>query len=56
MNDFDNIVDNIPNTQIMKSEIHGFGLFAKNFIKKDSILGILDGQYVPATEYFYKIF
>lgn len=37
-------VDNIQFTYIKKSNIHGQGLFASDEIKKDTILGFLDGQ------------
>ena len=38
------VIDNIPFTKIDKSNIHGFGLFAKKDFKIGEILCILDGQ------------
>jgi SET domain-containing protein len=45
------VVDNIRNTEIKKSEIHGYGLFATESIKSGSILCILDGQIVSWSSY-----
>ncbi len=56
MENLDNIVDNIANTKIEKSHLHGLGLFATAPINKGTILCVLDGQYVPATDYFYTVF
>ncbi len=38
------VVDNIKNTYIAKSPIHGQGLFAEVKFAKESVLGYLDGQ------------
>ena len=38
------VIDNIPFTKLDKSNIHGFGLFAKKDFKIGEILCILDGQ------------
>lgn len=38
------VIDNIPFTEIHKSNIHGFGLFAKKDFKIGEIICILDGQ------------
>jgi SET domain-containing protein len=45
------VVDNIHNTEIKKSKIHGYGLFATTLIKSGSILCILDGQIVSWSSY-----
>ncbi len=45
------VVDNILFSDIKPSLIHGFGLFATEPIKKDSIVGILDGQIMPWKHY-----
>jgi hypothetical protein len=37
-------LDNINDTRINKSELHGFGLFATQSIKQDAILCLLDGR------------
>ncbi len=50
------IVDNIANSVIKESTIHGLGLFSTADIKKDTIICLLDGQYVPANTFFYNIF
>jgi len=39
-------VDNLKNTYIKKSDIHGYGLYAKKDIDKDQVLGYLDGQVI----------
>ena len=39
-------IDNINNTIILQSNIHGFGLFANKDIQKNTILGYLDGQII----------
>lgn len=41
------IIDNIPNTRIAPSAIHGEGLFATVTIPAGSILTVLDGQMIP---------
>lgn len=38
------VIDNIPFTEISKSNIHSFGLFAKKDFKIGGIICILDGQ------------
>ncbi len=45
------IVDNIANTDIKESSIHGYGLFSKNEIDSGTILCILDGQIVSWDSY-----
>jgi len=45
----DNVIDNISNTVIKKSDIHGEGLFSTNDITKNSVLCLLDGQYLSYT-------
>jgi SET domain-containing protein len=45
------IVDNIDNTMIQKSDIHGYGLFATKSIDKGDVLCILDGQIVSWNSY-----
>ncbi|MFQ3207543.1 MAG: SET domain-containing protein [Glaciecola sp.] len=44
-------LDNINDTQINKSELHGFGLFATQSIKQDCILCLLDGQVIDKQVY-----
>lgn len=46
MKDFSHIIDNIPNTEIKKSKLHGYGLFTNTKIKEGEVLCILDGQYI----------
>ncbi len=45
------IINNISFSQIRKSEIHGWGLFATSNIKKETILGVLDGQVMLWDDY-----
>lgn len=45
------VIDNIAYTEIKKSSIHGFGLFASEFILEGTILGVLDGQVMNWDEY-----
>lgn len=45
------IVDNISNTTIKNSDIHGSGLFATDDIEKGSVLCLLDGQIVSWDSY-----
>jgi SET domain-containing protein len=45
------VIDNIENTEIKKSEIHGYGLFALKEIKKDTLLCVLSGQILEVGEY-----
>lgn len=47
----DRIVDNIRNTYIDISSIHGFGLFAKKPIQAGAILCELDGQKMDWAHY-----
>jgi len=44
-------IDNIQNTEIKRSVIHGWGLFSLVNIDKDKVLCELDGQEVPYTIY-----
>ncbi len=43
----DEIIDNVKSSKIKKSFIHGYGLFASEFIQEGAILGYLDGQRIP---------
>ena len=45
------VIDNIPFSHIASSNIHGFGLFAEEAIKKGSIVGLLDGQVMNWDKY-----
>ena len=47
MNNEIDIIDNIPNTRISESAIHGKGLFSMASIPVGAILAVLDGQLVP---------
>ena len=47
MNNETNIIDNIPNTKIAESAIHGKGLFSNVAIPTGAILAVLDGQLIP---------
>lgn len=47
------IIDNIDDTEIKKSDIHGLGLFATKDIASGEILCILDGQLVSWESYDY---
>lgn len=40
------IVDNMPDTDVRGSAVHGHGLFARHRIEADAVIGILDGQVV----------
>lgn len=44
-------IDNIENTIVKNSNIHGYGLFATKLIKKDTLLCILNGQIIKREEY-----
>jgi len=44
-------LDNIKDTEIKKSLIHGFGLFCTNIIQKGEVLAELDGQIINKEEY-----
>ena len=46
-----NTLNTIANTEIEQSNIHGFGLFAKNKIYRDQVLTLLDGQVLSMTDY-----
>lgn len=41
------VIDNIENTFIAKSKIHGLGLFSNGIIKKNTKLCYLEGQVIP---------
>lgn len=41
------VVDNIVDTKIASSIVHGFGLFALKAFPKDSLLTYLSGQFLP---------
>jgi len=45
------LLDNISGTSIQKSSLHGFGLFATEQIKRETILCVLDGQIVSWDSY-----
>lgn len=44
--DLEDVIDNLKNTYISKSSIHGNGLFASMNLSQGVILGVLDGQYI----------
>lgn len=44
-------LDNIANTRIAPSPIHGLGLFCTDSIPAGSLLAILDGQVIPWSVY-----
>lgn len=44
--DIEDVIDNLINSYISESNIHGNGLFASENIKEDTTLGTLDGQYI----------
>lgn len=44
-------IDNIPNTEVRESTIHGRGLFATDRFASGAVLAALDGQFVPWDEY-----
>lgn len=50
MNDDADIINNIPNTKICESEIHGRGLFSTVSIPTGAILAVLDGQLIPLAK------
>ncbi|MFW5913578.1 MAG: SET domain-containing protein [Bacillota bacterium] len=58
----DLVIDNIENTTIKKSSIHGLGLFATKTIPKGTLLTTLDGQEVTwdkfdeIKKFYYKHF
>jgi len=45
------VLDNISNTSIEKSNIHGLGLFAQLVIPSHTILCLLDGQVIRWADY-----
>ena len=49
MNSNNDIIDNIPNTKIGESVIHGNGLFSTVSIPAGAILAVLDGQLIPVA-------
>lgn len=44
-------IDNIENTEIKESKIHGYGLFATKSIRKDQYLCNIQGQIITRTQY-----
>lgn len=50
MNSCNDIIDNIPNTIIAESPIHGQGLFSTVPIPAGAILAVLDGQLIPLAK------
>ncbi len=44
-------VNNIPDTEIRESSVHGFGLFALNHIPAETLLVTLDGQILDFDSY-----
>ena len=50
MNNEIDIIDNIPNTRIAESDIHGKGLFSMASIPTSAILAVLDGQLIPLSK------
>lgn len=44
-------INNIPNTKVEKSLVHGFGLFATKNIRKGTLLCKLSGQILDKKEY-----
>ena len=44
-------LNNIPQTEIAQSKLHGFGLFATEKINNDQVLCMLDGQVVSKEAY-----
>lgn len=50
------IVDNICYSEIKNSKIHGNGLFANSNLKKNTTLGVLDGQVVKWNKTLYEQF
>jgi SET domain-containing protein len=49
--DFDLNIDNIKDTEIRKSNIHGWGLYSLTNIAINTVLCELDGQIVPYSTY-----
>jgi len=45
------VVDNIKNTYISKSGVHGRGLFTESVIEKNTVLCNLEGQVIPYDVY-----
>lgn len=50
MNNCNDVIDNIPNTIIAESAIHGQGLFSAVPIPAGAILAVLDGQLIPLAK------
>jgi hypothetical protein len=50
MNKEADVIDNIPNTIIAESAIHGKGLFSAVSIPAGAILAVLDGQLIPFSK------
>ncbi|MBT7443413.1 MAG: SET domain-containing protein [Methylococcales bacterium] len=46
-NDLFDVVDNIANSYLSQSKIHGTGLYAKKCLLPGDVLGELDGQVIP---------
>ena len=44
-------VDNIKDTVVKHSSIHGYGLFTTKLIKKDTLLCVLSGQIIKREDY-----
>lgn len=44
-------IKNIKNTEVRKSSIHGWGLFATKEIAKNTLMCVLDGQVLSMIEY-----
>lgn len=44
-------IDNIPDTEVKPSSIHGLGLYATRDFSQGEVLTYLDGQYVPWDVY-----
>lgn len=47
-----NVIDNIPETYLSNSTIHGVGLFAARNIGAGTLLAVLDGQIVSFDFYY----
>ena len=45
------VIDNIKNTEIRQSKIHGKGLFATADISKNTLLCVLEGQIISVSDY-----
>ncbi len=51
--DFDpvDVIDNLVDSEIKLSSLHGLGLFATKGVEKNAVLGHLDGQIVPWAQH-----